>query len=227
MKRGGGLSDNEGSSGETGSTGSPTPTWVRAIIAGLGVVLLMIVFAILTTDSEDPGAPNNARGASIDARDGSVVAADGTTLVPGWSTQTDGGASIAVPAQPLDAARYDRSSYEVLDSRDLAFIVKDPTQYLNRKVVLHGYVQQFDTVTGLDTFLASVDAVPHSSRFEYSERALVSSPSSEILTEVVQGDLVTMYVTVGSPTSYTATTGSHVTVPTFTAQIVEVTGHSG
>ncbi len=226
MKRGSGLSNDEGSSGDTDSTRSPTPTWVRAIIAVLGVVLLMIVFAVLTTDSEDQGASNNARGAVIDARDGSVVAADGTTLVPGWSSQTGGGASIAVPAPSLDAARYDRSSYEVLDSRDLAFIVKDPTQHLDRKVVLHGYVQQFDTVTGLDTFHALVDAVPHSSRFGYRDRAVISSPTSEILADVVEGDLVTMYATVGGPITYDARGDVRITVPTFTAQIVEVTGYS-
>lgn len=224
MEVGSGLSNDEGSFSDGAGAGRSTPTWVRAIIAGLGVVLLMIVFAILTT-SDDRDAQSDDRSAYIDARDGSIVAADGSTI---WRPGGRSGSDVSgIPAPTPDTVLYDRNSYEVLDSRDLAFILKDPTQHLGRKVVLHGYVQQFDTVTGLDTFLAAVDAVQHSSRFEYSDRALVSSPTSEILSDVVEGDLITMYATVGGPVTYDARSNARVTVPTFTTYIVEVIGHSG
>ena len=53
------------------------------------------------------------------------------------------------------------------------------------------------------------------------ENAIITAPDPAILADVVEGDQLTMYVEVAGTTTYESQIGGNVTVPTFTAYIVE------
>lgn len=125
-------------------------------------------------------------------------------------------------AESEAAAVFDRSTYPTTTDRDLALVSKNPDASRNRKIVVHGYVAQFDSVTGAGLFRADVGATP-GSQYDYDLNVVVSGDAG-ILAPVAQGDYVTIYgVLMGSKT-YENQFGGKTTAAAMTASIIDITG---
>lgn len=82
---------------------------------------------------------------------------------------------------------------------------------------------QFDSNTGRDVFRANTDGQKQPRSYKYDVNTMVIG-EEEVLANVVQGDLVKLYVSVTGPYSYKTTMGAELTVPMLKASIVEVYG---
>ncbi len=89
---------------------------------------------------------------------------------------------------------------------------------------MYGYVSQFDAATGQNVFRASTSAVESKEKYAYSVNTMVTASESSLLTNVVQNDLVTMYVEVIGSSSYDTQIGGRTTVPHLQVNVITVTG---
>lgn len=132
-----------------------------------------------------------------------------------WQKVTDKAAAAAALRDP--------ASYPSISSRDWQFVERDPAAYKDQKYVIYGRVTQFDSNTGANVFRADTDGQMQSGMYDYDINTMVLGESA-VLANVVQGDLVKLYVTVVGPYSYETTMGAQLTVPMVTAHIIEVYG---
>lgn len=123
----------------------------------------------------------------------------------------------------IEAERLDPSTYEQITDRDFALLMKNPDAAAGRKLVVHGVVTQFDSATGVDSFRANTAANPQGQSYNYDQNTMVTG-APDVLANVVEEDVVTMYVEVVGSLSYNTTMGGSTTVPKFKANIIEVTG---
>ncbi len=122
------------------------------------------------------------------------------------------------------ARQVDKSTYKELTDREWSLIAKNPSSHIGEKVVVYGKVTQFDAATGNDAFRADIDGQPQDYNI-YNTNTFVEEGLSGIATDVVEGDLVTMWVRVDGDKSYDTQNGGNTTVPSLTAYIIEVTGN--
>ncbi|KXF51351.1 hypothetical protein AXA44_01265 [Rhodococcus sp. SC4] len=125
----------------------------------------------------------------------------------------------------IEAAKWDRTTYETLSDRDFALVMKNPDANKGRKLVVYGHVTQFDSVTGPDRFRADTMAAPQDYSFQYDNNTVVTG-TAPLLANPVSGDFVTMYVVVAGSHRYSTTLGGETTVPKLNALMLDVTGSS-
>lgn len=118
----------------------------------------------------------------------------------------------------------DKSTYAKLSNRAFAKVVKNPDAYVGKKYLIYGRVSQFDAATGTSTFRADVDNTRHSDWYEYDVNSIVNEGIPGQFDDVVQDDLVTLYVVVDGSFSYDTQLGGSTTVPSFTSNMIKVTG---
>ncbi|WP_337109882.1 hypothetical protein [Prescottella equi] len=122
---------------------------------------------------------------------------------------------------PADPARLDPATYSELNDRDFALLVKDPDAAKGRKVVVYGRVTQFDAATGKTTFRANTAATVQDSEWGYSQNTIVHARDAATVADVVQEDVVKMFVTVDGSQTYDTAIGGQMTVPQVTVNIIE------
>lgn len=115
------------------------------------------------------------------------------------------------------------SSYAAVSKRALAKVIRDPDAYVGKKYVVYAQVMQFDSATGVDTFRADV---AHADIRDYGywndgENAMFTAGLAD-LSDVVEDDIVKMYVTVSGSLSYDTQIGGSTTVPEFEVNIIKV-----
>jgi hypothetical protein len=123
-----------------------------------------------------------------------------------------------------EAARLDRTTYQAIAPRDFALLVKNPDAYVGQKFVVYGAVTQFDSATGPSTFRGNTGAVPQADWYDYDQNTIIQARDPAILTDVVEDDMVTMYVEVGGSYTYETQIGGSTTVPLLYVNIIDVTG---
>ncbi|MFC9358812.1 DUF2510 domain-containing protein [Rhodococcus sp. NPDC057014] len=203
--------------------GKPKWPWV---IGGLFIVLVLII-GIVANAGDDETAQNV--GASS-----SRAAATSTMSADEFKRQSEARAAEAERQRQaaeaerqrvaaIEAARMDRSTYEVLGERDFALLAKNPDASKGRKIVVYGVVTQFDSATGTTTFRADTAAGPSDRSYDYDQNTVVTGARS-LLANVVEDDLLTMYVEVLGSYSYETQIGGNTTVPQLQANIIDVTG---
>lgn len=190
------------------------------IFIGAVVGLIVIGSAIGGVETDTKSTPSSSASTS------SVGASAPTTTKSPAEIQTEQAAIEA--ARAAEAARMDPSTYEVISPRDYALLVKNPDAAKGRKLVIYGYVTQFDAATGTTAFRANTGAAPQADWYDYDVNSLVVAPAgqSNILTNVVKGDFVTMYAEVIGAYSYDTQIGGNTTAPQFQVNIITATGHS-
>jgi hypothetical protein len=99
-----------------------------------------------------------------------------------------------------------------VSARDWQMIAKDPDAHMGERIVVHGYVTQFDAATGNDSFRASVDGVKHRSWYEYETNTILRG-SADSLADIVVKDQFKAEVTVKGSLSYDTQIGGKTTVP--------------
>lgn len=143
-------------------------------------------------------------------------------------TRTTSGLPIpadAAPAGPLteappaeqtprrQSADLDRSTYESLSAREFALMAKNPNEWTGRKVVIYGVVTQFDPATGPSAFRANTAAAPQADPYDYEQNTVIAAQNPQIVADIVEDDVVTMYVKVGGSYTYPTQIGGSTTAP--------------
>jgi len=122
------------------------------------------------------------------------------------------------------AAWKNPATYKSMSARNFALLVKNPDAHIGEKLVIYGYISQFDAATGTATFLAQVASVRKADWYEYDENVMATAADANDFTRVVEGDKVTLYVEVMGSFSYDTQAGGNTTVPQVRVHIVKVTG---
>src|SRR5699024_10734670 len=93
----------------------------------------------------------------------------------------------------------DRSTYEELDERELAQIVKAPDDHIGRQVVVHGQITQLDAATGKCFVRVSISHTPQDDWYDYQHNSVGFAGDGEsdcpVLDPLVADDEVTLWVT--------------------------------
>jgi hypothetical protein len=109
-----------------------------------------------------------------------------------------------------------------LSDRDFELWVRNADDHKGEKLVIYGEVFQFDTVTGPSAFLADVAGTEQDYAYEYDITASVAAASEELLADVVEDDIVKMWVVGAGTYTYDTAMGGQNTVPLFLVTQIEV-----
>jgi hypothetical protein len=214
-----------------GAAGPPPPPAKKNNNKGLYFVLGILGVLVVM------GLIGNAVGGSSDDSDSAGSKSESSptttyTLSPEEQAEADRRAAEAKAKRDAEIAaneeklraQTDPATYEVITQRDWLLIAKNPDAHVGRKIVLYGAVSQFDSATGTDAFRAETAGEQMSASYEYDTNTVIQEGTPGLFANVVEDDLVTMYVEVAGSMSYDTTMGGSTTVPKVDAYIVEVTG---
>ncbi|WP_139279841.1 hypothetical protein [Rhodococcoides yunnanense] len=126
-------------------------------------------------------------------------------------------------AADAQAAKFDRSTYAILNERDYGLLARNPSASKGQKIVVYGYVTQFDSITGSSTFRADTAATPGSNWYDFDLNTIVNF-DPKIGANVIAKDIVALYVEVSGTTTYKTTLGANETAPVLTANVIDVVG---
>lgn len=230
------------------------PWWSRRwplVAAGVGVLAIGIGIGALSAGGGDSGAaqaPSSTtrsiptktevyNQAELDALQSTAVAAASSRTQASEQAQAQASAQQAARAaeenqraiQAQQAAaeaqrsQFERSAYPAISERDYGLLVRDPNASQGRRLIVYGHVTQFDTITGATMFRAATAGVPGNAWYDFDINTIVNFDSITAA-NVVEGDIVTMYVEVVGKRDYTTTFGSTETAPVLKANIVDVSG---
>ncbi len=141
------------------------------------------------------------------------------------SDHTNNGTMPAAPSSNTSrpsAQDLDPSNYRPISARDYALLVTDPDTAKGQKLIVWGVVTQFDAATGTPDFRADTGGEQKSSWLDYEDNAFDHAPDPAILANVVETDMVVMYVDVAGSYSYGTQISGNPTVPLFNVDIVRV-----
>jgi hypothetical protein len=120
---------------------------------------------------------------------------------------------------PVPTEAPDLESYEELDERTLAQIVKAPDDHIGRQVIVHGRITQLDAATGKCFVRVSIAHAPQDDWYEYEHNSVGFAGDGEsdcpVLDPFVADDEVTLWVTIGGSLSYDTQIGGSTTVPAY------------
>lgn len=118
-------------------------------------------------------------------------------------------------------------TYNEVAERDLAILAKDPDATEGANYIFYGTVSQFDAATGPCTFRSNIATAPQENTWDYSLNSVVTVAGEgdcPMLANVVQDDVVKMWVTSTGAFTYDTQIGGSTSVPMFVVRKVEVIG---
>ena len=143
---------------------------------------------------------------------------------PSTTTAADGEPSDG--SSPVEDTAPDLSSYEELDERTLAQIVKAPDEHLGRQVIVYGTITQLDAATGKCFVRLSVSHAPQDAWYDYEHNSVGFSGDGEsdcpLLDPFVADDEVKLWGTMGGSLSYDTQIGGSTTVPAYSIDDAEL-----
>jgi hypothetical protein len=154
-----------------------------------------------------------------------VASPQATVTVTATATVTAEPVVTAEPEPVVEVAgpTPKKSAHEQLTSRQLAKIVKNPAAYAGDDAIVYAEVFQFDAAIGLDAFLGNVLARDaNEGNYWPSSQAAWFNRGQANLDDVVEGDVVKVWATVGESFSYDTQAGGNTTVPVFTVNHIDV-----
>ena len=121
----------------------------------------------------------------------------------------------------------DPKTYATISARSLAKVFRSPDAHVGKKYVVYAEVTQFDSGTGPDQLRADVAhedvRSDHSGYWNEGENAMVAVGAANV-DDIVQGDIVKMYVEVKGSLTYDTTMGGSMSVPEFTVNVIKRIG---
>lgn len=198
----------------------------KLLAAGFGllIVLGLVVAAVVSGSNTDEDDAATVAAPSPTSRTAATSTTRSAAQIQASEQAAAAASSRAAAAAAAEAERTNPASYEQVSTRDFALIVRDPSAARGRKLVLYGYVSQFDSATGTNQFRASVDSQPLGSWYEYDHNVVIKASDRALVANVVEDDLITLWVEVDEPLTYDTTLGGSTTVPSFRLNMIEVTG---
>jgi hypothetical protein len=191
-----------------------------ASVSGLIAVLVLAVGVLLglQLSQPDPDKP-------VPTSPTPSVAASAPSRAPSTTEPRDAGRE-AQRRRAEEAARLDRSTYKSINAREFALMVKNPDSWAGRKILVYGVVTQFDAATGTTAFRADTGPSPMTDPYDYNHNTFITAHDSQMVANVVQGDMVTMFVEVQGAYTYDTQIGGSTTVPALLVNIIEPTNRS-
>ena len=122
------------------------------------------------------------------------------------------------------AAKQDPANYKTISEREWQLVERDPDAYEGEKYVLYGAVTQADAMIGEATIRVNTGSVRQSRQYNYDINTMLLAGSSEVFSDVVQGDHVKMLVEVTGSMTYDTTIGGSASAVMALAYDVEVIG---
>lgn len=118
------------------------------------------------------------------------------------------------------------ASYASISPRKFSLVAKNPDDYKGKRYLIYGVVSQFDAATGKGSFLANTGSRAYvEDWYNYDQNSMVNGDEG-LLKNVVEDDIVKLYVTVDGSFSYDTQIGGNTTVPAFTVHKIKVIGAS-
>ncbi|WP_042376424.1 DUF2510 domain-containing protein [Gordonia alkanivorans] len=118
-----------------------------------------------------------------------------------------------------------KASYRAVSSRDWQLVAKNPDTHVGELYVIYGRVVQADAATGSTQMRVSTDGQQVDS-YDFDVNTVVTAGLASF-SEVVEDDLIAMWVSVDGSVTYDTTMGGSVTAPKVEANIIEVYGNAG
>lgn len=207
----------------------PTPAkkqGVGKLVLTLGavVVALLIIVGIVNgvgkDDKKTASATTTTTTLNADQR-----AAQTSAALAAAAAESSAAAARAAAESATRAAKLDKSAYQSVDSRTWQLVAKNPAAHVGEKYLVYGRVTQADTAMGTSTIRVNTDGA----QVDYYDMDIntVASQGLASFSDVVEDDLVTMWVEVTGSTTYDTTIGGSVTAPTVDVNIIQTTGHTG
>lgn len=177
------------------------------IIGGVVVVALAVVaaaaFAVISTSDS-----KNEDSVSVP--------------IPTYTPDPSASAESSRRAEAERIRLTDKDSYKTVTSREWQLVAKNPDAHVGELYVVYGRVVQADSATGTDQIRVYTGGQQVES-YDFDINTLVTAGEASFV-EVVQDDLVTLWVKVTGAESYETSMGGDVTAPAVQANIVEVYG---
>lgn len=122
------------------------------------------------------------------------------------------------------AALKDPANYPAISDRDWKLVQRDADSYTGDKFTIYGYVTQADGATGSYVIRADTSGEQFSKWYDYEVNTIIYGVDTDLLKNVVQGDLVELLVEVQGSTTYDTAIGGSATAVMVLAYDVKVTG---
>jgi hypothetical protein len=100
-------------------------------------------------------------------------------------------------------------------------MAKDPDNWVGRRIIVYGVVTQFDAATGPSTFRADTGPTPEENPYDFDQNTFVTAHDSQMVSDIVEKDTVTMYAEVRGAITYDTQIGGSTTVPSLLVNIIE------
>jgi hypothetical protein len=197
---------------------------LTATVAGLLAIVALVVGIVLGTNmNRSPGNSQN----SMPPAPSQSPAGSASPSPKESPAAAEARAREAERRRAERAAQLDRSTYETVGLREFALMVKNPDAWNGRKIIVHGVVTQFDAATGISAFRADTGPAPLSDPYDYDQNTYIVARDPSVLADVVEKDMVTMYVEVEGAYTYDTQIGGSATVPAMSVNIIEMTNLRG
>ncbi len=118
-----------------------------------------------------------------------------------------------------------RASYSPVTSREWQLVAKNPTAHKGELYVIYGRVTQADSAMGTTQIRVDTDG-QQVGVYDFDINTIVDAGLASFK-EVVEDDLVAMWVSVEGDETYTTTMGGSLTAPKVEVNIIEVYGSAG
>lgn len=157
----------------------------------------------------------------------SAMVDDGSTVTATIAESSEQRQTREAAEAAAAAAEADPASFQEIDERAWALVAKDPASHVGEKYVVFGAVTQFDSATGPSSFRANTGAIQQDRWYDYEVNTIVNADSAAAVAEVVEDDLLKMYVKVEGAMTYSTTIGGSTTAPKVALKNYEIIGHDG
>lgn len=180
------------------------------IVGGVVVVVLAVVVAVAFAVASTTGTDRHE------------------TASPSTPSVTSDPTARAEASRRAEAERIrltDKSSYKAVTSREWQLVAKNPDAHIGELYAIYGRVAQADTATGSYQMRVYTDG-QQVETYDFDINTIVRAGEASF-SDVVEDDLVALWVKVTGSETYETTMGGEVTAPAVEANIIEVYGSSG
>lgn len=197
--------------------------WSGRLAIGIGAGLLGLVVGAASSAGNTPAAtaadPVPAVTVTAPAEPAPTVT---VTADPKPAPATTTEPQEVEPAKPAPKP----AKAKTPSSRDWAKVVKNPDKFTGKRYVIYGEVNQFDSATGDDTFLADTAHRNTTSYGYFDGENTMLTGSAAALEDLVEGDVFRATVVVSGSFSYDTQIGGNTTVPLLQIDKIKVIGQN-